>query len=231
MPSVISSHLTVVSYYDNGAQNKVKQLAAHQHYSAKYEDSEGFIHDIKVYYQYEQGKKGALKLYDSSDNPLSSEIKEQIKQNALKFMQPLIDKVDQHINDLELEKANLEESIAKINSQLAVEKELDRKLELSTKVYGLYQEWFKLVNSKDYREVADFRDNSLGKATKDGFKVKAPRGAFTKNRQDRILKSVFKENMHNLKESMSIIHHLLSKKVKPSVNNVAVDHEDSIKKS
>ncbi|AKP73391.2 hypothetical protein [Piscirickettsia salmonis] len=203
-PGVFNAHISVVSFFDPRSQDigKFRPLEHHLHLSVKYQDqSEERPRIVRVYLKYRQGKKPKCKYVDNSGKPpLDPETQTQIEKEAIKFAQPLLELMDEQINDLERRVADLKERITIFNSQLARATKPKQKLDLARNLYALHQKELKILTSPHYRKLTLIRDNNTSSTDAEGFLTP---GHSTKNRYDRIFVQV-------LKERMKLLNHLIN---------------------
>ncbi|AKP72922.2 hypothetical protein AVI53_11730 [Piscirickettsia salmonis] len=225
-PGVLKSHLTITSLFDHRSQDKdkpFKPLRCHLHYTATVKcKASGANKTVRVYCAYHQEDKPEFYLHDKSDHQLDPITKKALKKSAHVFMLPIIDQVNQHITKFEEKKQRLEEEIEKINSKLASATTLEIKLKLSLELCGLYENWLRHINSKDYRDVTHFWNSFLKKQDNYGFTVQTSRGNFTKNKRDRILERAFRKNRTDLHRSINILQNLISRQSQSLENHQTI---------
>ncbi|QGP49625.1 hypothetical protein PsalN5692_01076 [Piscirickettsia salmonis] len=203
-PGVFNAHVSVVSFFDPRSQDigKVRPLEHHLHLSVRYRgQSEESPRTVRIYLKHRQGKKPKCKYVDNSGKPaLDKAIQAQIEEEAIKFSQPLLELMDEQINELEGKISDLKERTTILNSQLARATEPDQKLDLVRKLYALHQKGLKILTSPHYRQLTLIRDNHTSSIDTEGFHTP---GLSTKNRYDRILSEVLKQRIPILRQAIT----------------------------
>ncbi|MGJ3495232.1 hypothetical protein ACR9PT_11750, partial [Piscirickettsia salmonis] len=222
-PGVLRSHLTIASLFDHRSQDKdkpFKPLRCHLHYTATVKCKvSGANKTVRVYCTYHQEDRPEFYLHDKSDHQLDPINKKALKKSAHVFMQPIIKQINQYIIKFEERKQHLEKEIERINSKLSAATKLEIKLKSSLELCGLYENWLRHINSKDYRDVTHFWNSFLKKQDDYGFTVQASRGTFTKNKRDRILERAFRKNRTDLHHSINILQNLISRQSQSLANH------------
>ncbi|QGN77931.1 hypothetical protein Psal001_02151 [Piscirickettsia salmonis] len=220
-PGVFNAHVSVVSFFDPRSQDigKVRPLEHHLHLSVRYQgQSEESPRIVRVYLKHRQGKNPKCKYVDNSGKPpLDPETQAQIKEDAIKFAQPLLELMDEQINDLERRVADLKERTTILNSQLARATEPDQKLDLVRKLYALHQKGLKILTSPHYRQLTLIRDNHTSSTDAEGFHTP---GRSTKNRHDRILFEVLKRRIPILRQAVTQLESEAAVKSQASATNL-----------
>ncbi|WP_131812033.1 hypothetical protein [Piscirickettsia salmonis] len=194
-----NAHISVVSLFDNCSKSteRFKPFRNHLHFTAKVA-KDGRL--VKVYLNHYSGKTEYKYVDNSGKPPLDREVQAQIEEDAIKFAQPLLQLMDEQLNDLEKEIADLKEEIATLNSQLAIAIEPDKKLDLARELRKLHRQGLQLFASPRYGQLTLIRDNHTSSTDAEGFHTP---GRSTKNRHDRILVQVLKERERLLNHSIN----------------------------